>query len=173
MNKLSLPLKGLLFPFLLSFAEYLYVSPVHQGDACDQFFPCSFQTALSRAESNGESDVVYVSPGTYLIGATLQVNITDRRSLTIKPLDPENMPILDGGGSTRIMSVFFAGTEITIEGLIFRNGSAQNEDGGALYIDAEANAALFVRNSFFSQQLSPQRGSYLHKFHSRKGLYLG
>ncbi|RLJ71224.1 putative outer membrane repeat protein [Hydrogenivirga caldilitoris] len=145
--------------FRLIYGEDLYVSPVHQGDACDQFFPCSFQTALSRAEGNEESDTIYVSPGTYLIGNTLEVNVSDKERLTIKPLDPDKMPVLDGGGNLRIMKVSFVETQVTIEGLVFQNGNAGSEDGGALYVSGEATVAFFLRNSTFISNTARKGGA--------------
>lgn len=150
-----------IFLFSMLFGKELYVSPVNQGDTCTQVFPCSFQSALNKVGDNGESDTIYVSPGVYTLTTTLQVDIRDEKSLTIKALDPNDMPVLDGGGSVRIMNITYLETKVTIDGLIFKNGNAQQ--GGALYAVGELSQGFTVRNSVFVNNTAVQGGAvYLY-----------
>ncbi len=115
--------------------------------------PDEFQNALTEAQSNGEDDTIYVAPGTYNITETLTYTTADGDGkLTIRAQDPNNKPILDGGGNVQIMNIQNdgdyddqgdIGADITIDGLVFKNGK------NGVYIDAgEAN--ITVSNSTFS-----------------------
>ncbi|WP_457599954.1 right-handed parallel beta-helix repeat-containing protein [Hydrogenivirga sp.] len=161
MKKLGFALGIGLFFLGSLFGEELYVSPVPIGNSCNQTFPCSFQTALSRVENNGESDTIYVSPGTYMLLNTLQVDIKDERRLTVRALDPNDSPVLDGGGALRIMYVSYLKTSVTIDGLVFRNGNARQ--GGALYVVGELSQGFTVRNSVFVNNTALEGGAvYLY-----------
>ena len=62
--------------FFVSLGATLYVSPTGSGTACTQSDPCSFQTALTKAETSTEDDTVLVAPGTYSVKSSLSY-ITD------------------------------------------------------------------------------------------------
>ncbi len=137
----------------LSMGAKLYVSPVHQGDACSTDFPCSFQFALSKAENNGESDTIYVNPGVYRFNSTLTAHIRDGMSLFILALDPLDKPVLsgdyDGDPNTddRVQIMNLSGRGITVDGLVFQNGKGYQ--GGAIYVSGEFFTIFTLRNSEF------------------------
>ncbi len=117
----------------------------------------SLQDALNTAESNGEADTINIASGTYNISSTIEAEITDNHPITIKAEDPNNKPILDGGGTTQIMDIRTSGTDanadITIEGIVFRNGVADNDGfgnsaGGSLYLLAD-DADITLKNCEF------------------------
>ncbi len=137
----------------LARGDTFYVSPVHLGDACSPDFPCSFQSALSKAENNGESDIIYVNPGLYRFNSTLTAHVGDGMGLSILALDPSDKPVLDGdydgdpSTDDRIQIMQLAGWAITVDGLIFRNGKGDN--GGALFVAGEFFTIFTLRNSEF------------------------
>ncbi len=119
----------LLFPVLL-WAANLYVTPnPSTGADCSQTNPCGLQDALNIAASNGESDTVYLEAGTYSLGSVVSYtpSSTENFSIYIKALDPNNKPVLDGGGS-EIMSINTTGLPddsnvvISVENIVFYAG---------------------------------------------------
>ena len=137
----------------LARGDTFYVSPVHLGDACSIDFPCSFQSALSKAENNGESDIIYVNPGLYRFNSTLTAQVRDGMGLSIFALDPSDKPVLDGdydgdpSTDDRIQIMSLSGWGITVDGLVFRNGKGDN--GGALFVAGEFFTIFTLRNSEF------------------------
>jgi len=162
-GKFSFLLKGLFVFFLLSFAEDLYVSPVPQGNACNQLFPCSFQTALSRAENNGESDTIHVNPGVYRFNSTLTAHVRDGMGLSILALDPSDKPVLDGdydgnpNTDDRVQIMALSGRSVTVDGLVFRNGKGNK--GGALHVTGEFFTIFILRNSRFQGNTAFEGGA--------------
>ena len=134
-------------------AAELYVSPAGTGTSCSPTSPCSFQTALSLAQSNGEDDVIYVAPGTYNITETLTYETDDGdggHKLVIVAQDPEHRPVLDGGGSVRIMRITTdtgrnggdGGGDITVSGLIFKHGKSLAMGAGLSVRTHDANVLV-------------------------------
>ncbi len=118
-----------LFPAFL-WAANLYVTPnPSTGADCSQANPCSLQDALNIAANNGESDTVYLEAGTYSLGSVVSYtpSSTENFSIYIQALDPNNKPVLDGGGS-EIMSINTTGLSddsavvISIENIVFYSG---------------------------------------------------
>ncbi len=145
--------------------ETYYVSVGGGGDCINT--PCSFQEALDKAKDDGEDSTIIVAPGTYNIAQTLKyVKKGGDRELTIQAQNPNNRPILDGNHTVQIMNIDNAGNEsedcedvganITINGLIFKNG---NTDfiGGGLAASA-CNATVKVINSRFENNTSDDGG---------------
>lgn len=134
-------------------AAELYVSPAGTGTSCSPTSPCSFQTALSLAQSNGEDDVIYVAPGTYNVTETLTYETDDGdggHKLVIVAQDPEHRPVLDGGGSVKIMRITTdtgrdggdGGGDITISGLIFKDGESFAMGAGLRVRTHDANVLV-------------------------------
>jgi len=130
--------------------EY-YVSPEGTGDNCTIGNPCSFQTALDKAENDGENSTIYVAGGTYKLVSSLRYS--GKNNLRIIALDPDSKPILDGSNSTTIMDFDSCG-DVSIEGLVFRNG--KDDYGGGLYIYGAGDISLL--NSEFYDNIGGYYG---------------
>ena len=92
-------------------------------------------TAIDDARNNNADDIINVAAGTYSVIGTLWHNGGENFSLTISGAGPA-ATILDGGGTGRIMAIK-AGGDVTISGLLFRNGGGSNVNfggGGALWV---------------------------------------
>ena len=118
-----------LFPALL-WAANLYVTPnPSTGADCSQANPCGLQDALNIAASNGEADTVYLEAGTYSLSgaASYAPSSTENFSIYIQALDPNNKPVLDGGGS-EVMSINTTGLSddssviISVKNIVFYSG---------------------------------------------------
>ncbi len=92
-------------------------------------------SALATSQSNGEDNTIYLSPGIYALSATLEYYSGSANTLTIEG----EGAILDGGGTTRIMSITstFPSGDLTLTALTFRNGFTEDNSGG-LYIETES-----------------------------------
>lgn len=120
-----------------------------------------FQDALTEAAMNTEHDTIKVAPGTYHVTETLTylpsvLNCMDYEApcithgdITIEAQDENNRPVFDGGNNVRIMVLrtvnngyffcggyfngeLFCGEKITIRGLIFQNGKANDDNYGSV-----------------------------------------
>jgi len=115
--------------------------------------PTNFQNALDNAAVNGVADTINVTAGTYPLAATLSYNPpVDASSLTILGAGAATT-ILDGGANVEILSINTTGladgaASIVVNGLTFRNGSA-NADGAGMLIQT-TGANITVENSAFS-----------------------
>ncbi len=122
-----------LFSVTLCMAKVFVVSTVDE-----------FQNALTEAATNTEHDIIKVAPGIYHITETLTYRPPSGSSghgdITIEAQDANNRPILDAGYNTRIMVLeTYKGEKITIRGLIFQNGKANDDNFhgvGGLYAAA-------------------------------------
>jgi len=131
-------LTGVMALPLVAQAADLYVSPNGTGD-CSLGNPCTFQTALTKAQADGEDDTINAASGIYDITSTLTYarKNFENYALTIKGAGASST-ILDGGGSVGALYINTSGlgpddtAHITIQGMIFRNGQAHT--GGGLYI---------------------------------------
>ncbi len=139
----------LLFPVLL-WAANLYVTPNPSiGADCSQANPCSLQDALNIAASNGEADTIYLEAGTYSLGNTVSYtpSSTENFSIYIKALDPNNKPVLDGGGS-EIMSINTTGladdsnVEIGVENIVFYAGGVTTLGISASALEIRTSQAM-------------------------------
>ncbi len=97
-----------------------------------------FRSALTQAQNNGSEDVITLASGTYSVSAVLTYTSPENTALEIVGEDRETC-ILDGNGTTQILSVFTSQPEadVRIRNLTFRNGST-SEDGGALNVGTES-----------------------------------
>ncbi len=115
--------------------------------------PLEFQNALTKAQSNGENDTIYVTAGTYNITSTLTYSTADGDgSLTIQAKDMHNCPVLYGGNSSQIISIENdsdqdrkgdADNHIIISCIVFQDGNFSSEKGAGLYVNGgEADITL-------------------------------
>ena len=154
--------------------------------------PTDFQTALTTAQANGESDTINVAAGTF--------NVNTNGTLTYTAIASENWAltitgngvvdtVLDGGAAVPIMRI--DSTAVTddgavffrLEDLIFENGnasSAPNDNGGALVIltNEDQQPAVFpqlvdIRGSEFLNNTAAGDGGALYvRAHALDGIYL-
>ena len=100
----------------------------------------ALQSAIDAATAGEE---IRVCSGTYDIGTTLTIN----KNLTISG-QSYPLPILDGGGSVRVMEVATGGIQVTLSRLHVQNGYVAGSGGAA--VRAHKNSRLLIRNSHFS-----------------------
>lgn len=159
---------GFLLIFMVFFLSFLEAGVFNVSN------PEELQNALITSQSNGEDDTIYVAPGTYNITQTLIYTTADGDgSLTIEGQDPNNPPILDGGGNIQIMNIENdgngngtgdTGNVITIRGIIFQNGNNSQGYGGALYIrTARANINI-EKCTFRDNSAKFGGGTYLYSY---------
>ncbi len=145
----------------VGFSAELYVAPSGTGD-CSSTNPCNLHTALNRAAGNGESDTIYVKPGTYIANNTFSAQITDGEDLTIVgESTPSNKPILsgdtDGDGTPDTQIMYIRGsTNLKISKLIFEKGTTNNR-GGGLYVELN-NGDVTILLSEFTDNHADDRG---------------
>lgn len=84
-------------------AAVFSVSPGDDTDCSD--FTCTFQSALTAAETNNQDNTLLLASETYPVTATMTYRpVTNSRSLAIQGAGA-NATILDGGGSVQILHV--------------------------------------------------------------------
>jgi len=113
--------------------------------AADRLVPAQYGTIQAAVAASQNGDRILVSPGTYA-GPIL----VSAKSLTIEgiPGVAGQLPVLDGGGQSRILRI--ADASCTIRLLRFRNGNATNEtprDGGGIL--ATGPGSLQVQRCIF------------------------
>ncbi len=92
--------------------------------------PAEFQTALTTAQTNGESDTINVAAGNYVIDATLTYFTEERFDLAIVGAGAAST-IIDGRGERQCLNLTNnSGGDISVWGLTCRNGRAANLGGG-------------------------------------------
>jgi PKD repeat protein len=164
-----------------------FVKPGGTGD-CNPVTPCSFQTALDKAATDGEDSIIYVGSGTYNITSTLTYQVSGGDgTLTIEAKDPSNPPVLDGGDNVQIMyinndkdSIGDGGQGITLRRLVFQRGkngvmiqttaadilvehcqfinNNSSQYGGGLYAFAVAGGGIEIRGNIFRGNTSSKQG---------------
>ncbi len=162
----------ILLPTMAVLGENYYVSPDGIGNLCSQLNPCSFQTALTKAQANGDNDIIYVASGTYNISQTLTYITEDGDGeLTIQAEDLNNRPVLDGGNNIQIMEINNdsnldnhgdAGDNITIKGIIFQHGKS-SKYGGALNVRI-GESSIIIEDCVFNENNADSWGGgvYVH-----------
>jgi len=120
----------ILIPVFL-WAANLYVTPnPSTGADCSQTNPCGLQDALDIAGTNGEPDTLFLEGGTYTLTSTLTYipSSTENFSISVEASDPNNKPVIDGAGSSKIMKIDTTGLSddsavvINIKNIVFYNG---------------------------------------------------
>src|SRR5262249_42671302 len=85
----------------------------------------SVATALASAASG---DTVLLAPGTYLESVTLPSGVTLRGG------DPAQPPVLDAGGSARVLTISQGSASSRLEAITLRNGQAGQGPGGGVRV---------------------------------------
>ena len=156
------------FTINVAFGETFYVTN-----------PDEFQNALTKAQSNGEDDVINVAAGTYNITSTLHYSTYDGdggHKLTIQGAGADQT-VLDGGGSVQILYINTdidhddddSGGDITIRGITFENGYEDYCDGGGVYVDGSL-INITIRECTFSENSAYH---YYFLFGDGGGVYAG
>ncbi len=91
----------------------VWVSPEYDGDT-QGWGGSHFATIQDAVESVSEGGVVIVGPGTY------NEHIIVDKSVTIRAEDPDEPPVIDGGGTGTIL--FLDSSDVSIENLKIQNG---------------------------------------------------
>ena len=130
-------------------------SPASNGSSCiNPSYVGNSDTALqSVINASASGDEIRICSGNYSISTTVLVD----RDLTLVG-SGSTLPVLDGGSSTRIMTIGPGGRTVALNGLQFQNAriSGQNEGGAAVNADASSN--LTVVNSFFVKNIASWHG---------------
>ncbi|CAD7773511.1 Right handed beta helix region [Candidatus Methanoperedenaceae archaeon GB37] len=165
--------KGSVYKVMLGVVLFLSVIIINISNAIGATFTVTntteFQDALDIAHNNNEDDIIYVSPGTYIVSSTLsyQTDTGDNgHSLIIKAQDMNNKPVLNGN-LTQIMNINTdtsnnggdMGGDITICGIVFKNGS--NSFGGGIYIHTTSASINVCKNVFDNNSASNGGGIYV------------
>lgn len=148
----------LLFLTLLPLVSHVHAAEFDVSDEIE------LQSALNAASSNGESDIINVSPGVYdgsVFDAGFRFEPGDQQDLVISG-DPENNTIIDGNDMVTGLSVNLVSessdSEIVVRNITFRNGNG-NRAGGLL---ADVNLAdIVVESCVFESNTSQQQGGGL------------
>ncbi|MCU0600055.1 MAG: hypothetical protein MUE70_12480 [Desulfobacterales bacterium] len=84
-----------------------------------------FNTALTTAQSNGESDIIELGAGTITLTNVLYYSASENFSLIIRGAGA-GLTILDGNGVCSILDISTTPTDssahITVRGITFQNG---------------------------------------------------
>jgi len=148
--------------FVLLVAGVLIFGGASSGQAAVINVPgdMNFQTALNTAASDGTDDTINLGAGNYT-AAPYTNTPTTNNSLIIQGAG-SGSTILDGGGTTRILTVNTTGlgddsnAHITIKGLTFRNGLSAGNGGGLDVVTKSAN--ITVEDSVFSNNSASGAG---------------
>ncbi len=170
---LIISLYFVVFPSYIMSAE-LFVSPNGKGELCSKAFPCSIETAIYKAKTNQEKDIINILPGVYEIISPIIYNpegtVADA-SITIQGTDIKKKPILRGSDAgTCILKIDTTGypsknspddSNITVEikGLIFENGKCNN--GGAININS-VKAKISISECMFRDNSADQYGGGIY-----------
>jgi hypothetical protein len=127
------------------------------------------KTALSTAQSNGESDVIRVVQGNY--NGNFSYNSSQGYSITLlggytagcagRVVDPANS-LLDGGGTGRVLSLSNnGGGDFLVDGFTLQNGQYSG-DGGGVYAESSSDSGtagdVTFTNNIFRMNTSEQGG---------------
>jgi hypothetical protein len=138
------------------------------------------QAALDTAASNGEDDTIRIAAGTYAVDTTLSFVSTEEYSLRIEG-EGRGVTILDGGGQVRVMAVDTVQTasdywtSITVSGISFRNGLAEDGGGGGLSVLVFKADVLIDGCGFKNNEAEPPEESYIDidRWNGGGGLFVG
>lgn len=118
--------------------------------------PGQFVAALSAAQSNGDSDIVYVVAGTYNLNASLTFNSSEAYALTIiGGVDATcsgltgAFSILNGGDLYRGLYISNSNGSVVISRMSFEHGAVNDLNGGAGLYVYSTNGNVFVGLSRF------------------------
>ena len=139
-------------PILLQVLLVFIVLTIEPSYVNSAVFPVStvadLEAALLTAAVNGDDDTLNIAPGIYNITASLSYDSHEDKSISLHGYGGE--VIINGEGiSQRIlfMRTYTHNADITISGVKFKNGYAQEGDNGAGVFINIARADLVIENS--------------------------
>jgi hypothetical protein len=117
-----------------------------------------FQNALDVAGTNGDSDTISVSGGTYDVTATLRYWASENFTLTVRGMG-DGSTVLDGGNLVQIAEFISADLSghLTVDDLVFRNGNSMY--GGALYMETDAALIMITHCEFYDNSSTDVGGA--------------
>jgi hypothetical protein len=143
----------------LAWPAVFYVTPTSDSDCSD--FNCDFQNALNAASGNDEGDTINLGTGVYDASASQFVwNTTKNYPLTIIGSDGA---IINGGNTSRGLYIDTtnqtsdANSHISLQNIIFQNGSQPLSNGGALFART-TSANIVVEGCSFRDNASQYGG---------------
>lgn len=137
-------------------------SPADTGSSCDDPSYVGNTAATIQAAITGaaDGDEIKICEGTYAISTTLTVD----KALSLTGVG-SRLPVLDGGGTTRVIDISTGGFTVTIDSLHIRNGRGivvdpANADysGAGAGIRVHPNVTLNVANSLFVNNVADKHG---------------
>ncbi len=130
-------------------------SPASAGSSCanPSFVGATGAAIQSAIDGATAGDEIKICAGTYSVGATVTLGV----DLTMTGVG-DTLPILDGGGTSRILDVTTGGTTVTIDALHFRKGRASGGGESGAAIRVHPNATLDVNGSLFVDNHAAEHG---------------
>jgi PKD repeat protein len=163
-------LTALLLTGAAAYGATFYTSPTGAGADCTQVTPCSLSTALGKAESNGEDDVVRLAAGTYTSGTGFYFSApaSENHGLTVEAGPGVRLGdvILDGQGVRQVLDArclydaSHTNCAFTLRGLTFVNGKFTSY-GGAVHL-INWSGGILVEDCTFRESTTTSRGGGLH-----------
>jgi hypothetical protein len=139
----------------LAIAAVFSTAPILWGAVFTVTNLAQFQNALNAAETNNQSDLIYVGATIYNITITLTYDPSGAENFSLAIIGSDvDSTILDGGEATQILYIKTrdlsndSNAHITIRDITFQNGKIIDGSGGGLEVSAE-NADITVINSEF------------------------
>ena len=144
-------------PAHASTVRWVAASPtVGSGTGCDQpdYVGATHASIQEAIDHSVAGDEVMICSGEYAVSSTITVN----EDITLTGFG-STLPILDGGNTTRIMSIgTSASSSVTIDRLWFRNGRITGGGNYGAGIFQDPNSNLSVSNSHFSRNHADEHG---------------
>ena len=135
------------------------ISPSNDGSVCDcsgdvaSVSNCNLEGAIQVASWNSGKTTINLETGTYSPASTLDYYGGYGSTLILQAVSGAS-PVIDGAENQQIMSATYLQSDLTVEGITFKNGSAA-DNGGALFIEADTGASFNVtlkNNSFINNK---------------------
>ncbi len=103
---------------------------VDEIDVCDDG-AAPFSHIQDAIDYAGNGDVVAVCPGTYPENLVIY-----NKALTLASMEGPDVTVVDGGGATVLTIHQVGGDGVSVQGLTFQNGQAEEYGGGILCVEA-------------------------------------
>ncbi|MEY2968442.1 MAG: hypothetical protein RIQ64_1069, partial [Actinomycetota bacterium] len=130
-------------------------SPATNGSSCanPSYVGSTDEAIQSAINAATAGDEIRICEGTYSIGTTIEVN----RDLTFTG-QGGTLPVLDGGGQHRIMSIASGGLTVTVDGLQFRDGRVTGGTDPGAAVNVHPSADFTVNDSYFTNNIAEHHG---------------
>lgn len=127
--------------------------PAGNGSSCanPSFVGASDTSIQGAINAASAGDEIRICSGTYAISTTIAVGA----DLTIVG-QGATLPILDGGGTNRIMEITTGGLSVSVSRLHFQNGKVTGDGNHGAGIKAHPNSNLTVTDSYFFNNVSTE-----------------